>query len=92
VGIAVISLAASGFHLRAHEGLPAVETGLWASLASSIAIGRWGKISTGPTIDADVLVPAIAVLVPTIIVILVLLARRPVAPRADQPQELPAVG
>lgn len=76
MGIAVISLMASGFHLRAHEGLPAVETTLWASLASSIAIGRWGEISTGPSISADVLVPVIAVLVPTIIAVLVVLTRR----------------
>jgi hypothetical protein len=40
---------------------------------------------------ADALVPIIVVLVPTIIVILVLLARRPVEARADEPQQLTAV-
>lgn len=81
VGIAVISLMASGFHIRAREGLPAVETALWASLATSIAIGRWGETSTGPSISADALVPIVAALVPTIVAILVLLARRPVEPQ-----------
>ena len=91
MGIAVISLMASGFHVRAREGLPALETALWASLAGSIAVGRWGETSTGPSISADTLVPVVAALVPTIIAILVLLARRPVEPPPDQPQQLAAV-
>lgn len=82
IGIGVVSLMASGFHVRAREGLPAVETALWAFLAASIAIGRWGEVSTGPSTSASVLVPVIALLVPTIIVILVLLARRPVESRS----------
>ena len=90
-GIAVISMMASGFHIRAREGLPAVETALWASLAVSVAIGRWQEISSGPSISANALVPVTAVLVPTIIVILVVLSRRPVEPRTDEPQRLSAV-
>lgn len=81
IGIAAISLMASGFHIRAREGLPAVETALWGSLAGVIAVGRWSEISTGPSISADVLVPMIAVVVPTIVVIVVFLFRRPVQPR-----------
>ena len=41
LGIAVISLMASGFHPRAQEYLAALETVLWASLAIVIAIARW---------------------------------------------------
>jgi hypothetical protein len=81
IGIAVISLMASGFHIRASEWLPAVETALWAALAGSIAIGRWGEIANGPHLPSDTLVVAIALLVPSIIVNLVLLTRRPVEPR-----------
>jgi hypothetical protein len=91
IGIAVISLMASGFHIRAAEWLPAVETALWATLAGSIAIGRWTGIATGPPLPSETLTVAIAVLIPSIIVNLVLLARRPVAPRiADgSPQRMP---
>lgn len=81
MGIAVISLMASGFHIRAGEGLPALETGLWAALAGSIAIGRWGEFAGGPPLPPDVLVVAIALLVPSIIVNLILLTRRPGEPR-----------
>jgi hypothetical protein len=91
VGIAVISLMASGFHIRAAataergdpltEWLCAVETALWASLAGSIAIGRWAGISSGPSLPPETLIVAIAVIIPATIVNLVLVARRPVAPR-----------
>ncbi|MDT2007073.1 hypothetical protein FXW78_25575 [Rhodococcus opacus] len=80
IGLATVSLMASGFHIREGEWLPAVETALWASLAASIAIGRWDELSTGPSISVDVLVPVVAVLVPAIIVNLVLLFRRPIPP------------
>jgi DoxX-like family len=80
IGIAVISLMASGFHIRAAEWLSAVETALWGCLAGSIAIGRWTGIASGPSLPSEGLIIAIAVLVPAIIVNLVLLARRPVAP------------
>ena len=82
IGIAVISLMASGFHIRAAEWLPAVETALWASLAGSIAIGRWAGISSGPSLPSETLIVAIAVIIPATIVNLVLVARRPVAPRS----------
>jgi hypothetical protein len=81
IGIAVISLMASGFHIRAAEWLPAVETALWACLAGSIAIGRGVGIASGPSLPSKTLIVAIAVLIPSIIVNLVLLARRPLAPR-----------
>jgi hypothetical protein len=88
IGLTVISLMASGFHLRAGEGLPAAETALWASLAGSVAIGRWPEISTGPSLPAGLLAPTIVVLVGATIINLVLLARRPAHPRTDKPQQL----
>ncbi len=79
-GLAVVSLMASGFHVRLGEWLPAIETALWACLAASIAIGRWNQMSSGPSISADVLVPVIALLSAAIIVNLVLLFRQPTRP------------
>lgn len=87
IGIAVISLMASGFHIRAAEWLSAVETALWATLAGSIAIGRWTGIAGGPSLPSETLTVAIAVLIPLIVVILVLLARQPAPHRADVSQQ-----
>jgi uncharacterized membrane protein YphA (DoxX/SURF4 family) len=78
MGLAAVVLPASGFHIRAQEWLPATETALWASLAGSIAIGRWDEMSTGPSISIEVLGPVIACLVVAIIGNLVILFRRPV--------------
>jgi uncharacterized membrane protein YphA (DoxX/SURF4 family) len=91
VGIVVVSLMASGFHIRAAEWLAAVETALWATLAGAVAIGRWAEITSGPSLPSGTLTVAIAVLIPSIIVNLVLLARRPVAPRSadDSPHRMP---
>jgi uncharacterized membrane protein YphA (DoxX/SURF4 family) len=90
IGIAVISLMASGFHIRAAEWLPerpvgreelcALETALWASLAASIAIGRWTEISSGPSLPSEILIVAIAVIIPATIVNVVLVTRRAGAP------------
>lgn len=76
LGLAATTLMASGFHIRAREALPSVETALWASLSGTVAIGRWGALSAAPSISMDILVPVIAVLVPTIIVLIVVLVRR----------------
>jgi hypothetical protein len=81
VGIGIVSLMASGFHIRAAEWLPAVETALWAALAGSVAIGRWTAIAGAPALPSDTLTVAIVLLIPLIIINVVLLARRPVAPR-----------
>jgi hypothetical protein len=62
---AVISLMASGFHVRAAERISTVETALLAALAGSIAIGRWGETASAPAVPAGALV--IALLVPSII-------------------------
>jgi hypothetical protein len=78
LGLAVVVLMASGFHVRAGEWLPATETALWATLTSTVAIGRWDEMSTGPSLSPDLLVIAMAILVPAIVAILVALFRRPV--------------
>jgi len=83
IGLAVVSLMASGFHVRAGEWLPAVETALWASLAASVAVGRWPEMATGPSLSVDVLTPIMAVLVAAIIGNLILLFRRPVRPEME---------
>ena len=88
MGLAAIVLPASGFHVRAHEWLPATETSLWASLAGSIAIGRWEEMSTGPSMSADIIVPVIGGLIVAIIANLVILFRQPVRPDAS-PAETP---
>ncbi|MFI7068530.1 DoxX family protein [Kribbella sp. NPDC050124] len=75
LGIGVVSLMAAGFHLRNREWLATLETTLWASLAASIAVARWGELATAPSISKDVLVPILLVLVPATITNLVFLTR-----------------
>lgn len=76
LGISVISLLASGFHLRNGEWLAALETVLWASLAATIGAARWDKFASGPTISQhDVVGPVLIVLVAAVIIILVILGR-----------------
>lgn len=88
IGLAAVSLMASGFHIREGEWLPAIETALWASLAASVALGRWDEMSTGPSFSIDVLIPVIGVLVPAIIVNLIVLFRQPVQPDAENQRPL----
>ena len=78
VGVGIIVLMATGFHLRADERVNALETGLWASIAAVIAIGRWDLVPTLTPAAAGGLVLALALLVPAVIVNLVVLFRRPV--------------
>lgn len=92
IGIAAVSLMASGFHIRAGEALPAVETTLWASLAGAIAVARWQEMATGPTLTEDLLIPVLTALVLAIVVNLVALARRPVAPRTREQEPSPISG
>ncbi len=79
VGLGVIVLMATGFHLRADERVNALETGLWASIAAVIAIGRWDLVVAAHASAAPwVLVLALGLLVPAVIINLVVLFRRPV--------------
>ncbi len=79
VGLGVIVLMATGFHLRADERVNALETGLWSSIAAVIAIGRWDLVVAAHASAAPwVLVLALGLLVPAVIINLVVLFRRPV--------------
>jgi len=62
VGLGTIVLMATGFHLRADERVNALETGLWASIAAVIAIGRWHLVAASHADAAPwVLVAALGV-------------------------------
>ncbi len=79
LGLAIIVLMATGFHLRADERINALETGLWACIAVVIAIGRWDLLVASHSYVAPwVLVAAVGVLVPAVIINLVVLFRRTV--------------
>jgi hypothetical protein len=84
-GLAVVTLMASGFHLRAGEWLPALETALWAALAGAVAVGRWGLLGTGPALAAELLVPVIGVLVVALAVNIVAIFRTPAPARVPEP-------
>lgn len=85
LGLAVIVLLATGFHLRAKEYGPALETALWTSISVVIAMGRWDLAAAAAGVPAWVLVSALAVLVPAVIVNAIILFKRPVKDVAKQP-------
>lgn len=88
LGIAVISLMASGFHLRAQEYLAASETALWASLAGTIAVACRDLLTAGPALSDNVITAVLIVLVPGVIATLVVLARATAPVRASEIDEL----
>src|SRR2546422_575397 len=59
VGLAIIVLMATGFHIRADERLNALETAFWASIAGIIAIGRWDLVASRADSDKVLLVTAV---------------------------------
>src|SRR5437879_10231764 len=77
VGLAVIVLMAAGFHLRADERLNALESGLWASIAAVIAIGRWDLVPTHAHASAGVLVLALGLPLPSVLLNRCVLFSRP---------------
>ena len=77
IGLAASVLMASGYHIRAGENLNAIETTLWASIAAIIAIGRWDFVASHAGIPQWILAAALTVMLPTAIVIVVVLLRRP---------------
>ncbi|MCF4123113.1 DoxX family protein [Antribacter sp. KLBMP9083] len=83
IGLAVVTLMASGFHLRAGEWLPALETALWAMLTGAVAVGRWDLLATGPSPRADLLVPVMGVLTVALVVNIVAIFRMPAPSRAE---------
>ena len=90
VGLALIVLMAAGFHLRADERLEALETALWASIASVIAIGRWDLVASRGDVPPWVLVVALGLLVPSAITNVIVLVRRPVRSSAPRPVAEPS--
>lgn len=88
VGLAVVTLMASGFHVRAGEWPPALETALWAMLAGAVAIGLWELLGTGPALAPELLVPVTGVVVVVLVVNIVAIFRTP-AP-ASAPASTPA--
>jgi hypothetical protein len=88
VGLAIIVLMATGFHLRADERLNALETVLWAGIAGVIAIGRWDLVTSVAQVPSLVLVIALALLVPAAIINVIVLLRRPV--NSGTPRAVPA--
>lgn len=76
LGLVGTVLMAAGFHVRAGEWLPATETGLWASIALVVAIGRWELIASPADVPATVLMTSLALLVPAVLMNLVVLWRR----------------
>ncbi len=88
VGLAIIVLMATGFHMRADERLNAVETGLWAGIAAAVAIGRWDHLAITSDVSPWVLVAALALLVPAAIINVTVLWKRTVRngqPIPDEP-------
>jgi DoxX-like family len=78
IGLAITVLMATGFHLRADERLNAVETGLWAAIAATVAIGRWDLVGSGADVSPWVLVAVLGLLVPVAIINVIVLWKRPV--------------
>jgi hypothetical protein len=85
VGLAITVLMAAGFHTRADERLAALETALWASVAMVVAVGRWDLVASRAEIPPWLVIAALAVLVPSAIVNVIVLVRRPVHAGATGP-------
>ena len=79
LGLALIVLLATGFHLRADERLNALETALWAGTAAVVAVGRWQLlVAARVAVSPWFLIAALALLLPSAIANVVVLLRRPV--------------
>jgi hypothetical protein len=68
---------ASGFHLRADERLNAFETVVWAAIAFVVAIGRWHAAAWPIQVAPGALITALAALMPTALIVVTILLRRP---------------
>src|SRR5499426_518114 len=78
MGLAINVLMATGFHVREDERLKATATTLWATIAGTIAIGRWNLIDQAAlAISPRALAAALAVLLPAAITIAIILYTRP---------------
>ncbi|MGH2584628.1 MAG: DoxX family protein [Dehalococcoidia bacterium] len=85
VGLAIIVLMATGFHLRADERVNALETGLWAGIAAVVAIGRWDLVASRVDLSPWVLVAALGVLVPSAIINVIVLWKRTASSGTPRP-------
>jgi hypothetical protein len=85
VGLAVTVLMATGFHIRANEHLNAVETALWASTTTILAIGRWDLVVSPADVSPWVLIVALGLLVPSVNINVILLWNHPVKRVETQP-------
>ena len=82
IGLAINVLMATGFHIRADERLNAVETTLWATIATIVAIGRWNLVDHAIlAVPPAAQVALLAILLPAAIINVIVLLRRP-APAA----------
>lgn len=76
LGIVLISLMGSGFHLRRREWPASLETALWASLAAAVVAARWDDFAAGPSISRHALLPVVLiVLIVAVIADLIVLSR-----------------
>ncbi len=85
LGLAIIVLMATGFHLRGNEYINAIETALWAGISVVVAVGRWDLVATQVRLPAWILVGALTVLVPAAIINVIVLLKRPAANAVKQP-------
>jgi hypothetical protein len=85
LGLAIIVLMATGFHLRADERPQALETALWAGVAAVVAIGRWDLLATRADVSPSMLVAALSLLVPSLIINVIVLLKRPASRGAGDP-------
>ena len=85
LGLGIIVLMAAGFHLRADERLEALETGLWASIAAVVAIGRWELVASRADVPPWALVVALGLLVPSAIINVIVLLKRPAKSGPPEP-------
>jgi hypothetical protein len=76
---------AAGFHTRADERLAALETGLWASIATTVAVGRWDLVASRADVPSWLVIAALAVLVPSAVITVIVLVRRPVKRATTEP-------
>ena len=84
-GLGIIVLMATGFHIRAEEGLNALETALWASIATVVAISRWDLVASRADVSPWVLIAALGLLVPSAIINVIVLWIRSVRRVETQP-------
>src|SRR5262249_19167265 len=91
-GFAINVLMATGFHVREDERLKAILTTLWATIAGTIAIGRWNLIDQAAlAISPRSLIAALAVLLPAALTFSSIIYNPPPPPHGAR-RHAPAAG